>query len=78
MGATRRLKKYKNTSVAIQLREYIKKRAKVEGVGFELPLSIFTEAIKLGASPIFGVHVSNGQLLKDDQEPYPGFFEKNK
>ena len=60
--------------LAVQLRDYIRDRAAVEGVGFALPLRMFVEVVRCGASA-FGVEHDGRQLLRDAQEPYAGYFE---
>lgn len=66
-----------NNQLACHLFEYIRRRAKAEGVEFDLSLEIFqfaaAETVKA-----FGVSHDGQQMLSDDQEPYPGFFEANK
>lgn len=66
-----------NESLGKKLRDYIIKRAATEGVGFDLTVEFFEDAIRLRANPIFGVHHNGKILLKDDQEPTPGFFLAN-
>lgn len=61
-------------TLAEQLQTYIRRRAKVEGVKFDLPLEIFERAVKAGAKT-FGVVHDGEKMLHDEQEPYPGFFE---
>jgi len=63
-------------SLAKRIMDYIKARAAKEGVGFSLPLSIFEEAVSINAV-IFGVHHDGNRMLRDDQEPEPGFFSRN-
>ena len=63
--------------LAENMMEYIKRRAAVEGVGFDLPLSMFQECAEHGINPVFGVHHDGEKMLADDQEPYPGFFAAN-
>jgi len=60
-----------------QLYYYIKKRAEVEGVGFELEIDTFKECVERCAST-FGVKHSKKEMLYDEQEPYEGFFERTK
>lgn len=59
--------------LAVQLRDYIRDRASVEGVGFDLALSLFIMAVLRGMF-VFGVHHDGKRMLRDDQEPYPGYF----
>jgi hypothetical protein len=61
--------------LAVQLRDHIKARAKVEGVGFDLPLSMFEQAVALGAKT-FGVVHDGQRMIRDEQEPHPGFFRQ--
>ena len=65
------------SSLAEQIREYIKRRAKVEGVGFELPLEVFQQCVEIGANA-FGVSHDGQRMLSDEQEPLDGFFEETK
>jgi hypothetical protein len=60
-----------------QLFEYIRRRAEVEGAGFDLPIEIFEMAVMRGAKT-FGVVHDGNEMLYDEQEPYPGFFERVK
>lgn len=64
-------------SLAENMMEYIKRRAAQEGVKFDLPLSLFRECAEHGINPVFGVHHDGKRMLRDDQEPYPGFFAAN-
>lgn len=60
-----------------QLREYIRRRAEFEGVGFDLPIELFEQAVILRAKT-FGVVYDGHEMLFDEQEPHPGFFEQVK
>jgi|TARA_R110000851_G_scaffold90594_1_gene197867 hypothetical protein len=60
-----------------QLYYYIKKRAEVEGVGFDLEIDIFQESASRCMST-FGVFHAKGEMLYDEQEPYDGFFQQTK
>ena len=60
-----------------QLWNYIRRRAEVEGVGFDLPIEIFEMAVMRGAKT-FGVVHDGNEMLYDEQEPYPDFFERVK
>jgi hypothetical protein len=60
-----------------QLYHYIKKRAEVEGVGFELDIDTFKECVERCAST-FGVVHNKNEMLYDEQEPYEGFFSQIK
>ena len=63
--------------LALQLYYYIKKRAAVEGVGFDLEIDTFQESASRCMST-FGVFHANGEMLYDEQEPYDGFFQQTK
>ncbi len=67
----------RTSKLAVDLMNYIKKRAVVENVKFDLPLSLFHTCVVNRASPVFGVHHDGRRMLRDDQEPYEGFFLKN-
>lgn len=60
-----------------QLWCYIRLRAQYEGVAFDLPPELFEDAVQAGAA-VFGVVHDGEEMLYDDQEPYPGFFEEVK
>ena len=59
--------------LATEIRNYIRDRAKVEGVGFDLTLELFVEGV-LNNARIFGVHHNGCWMLCDEQEPSPGYF----
>ena len=63
--------------LAQQLQEYIQRRSEVEGVGFDLSLEYFEQAVPMAVS-IFGVRHDGTTMLFDEQEPYPGFLEQFK
>ena len=65
------------SELAKQLREYIRRRAEVEGVDFDLSLDFFEQGAAVGAK-MFGVVHDGTEMLYDEQEPYPGFFEQVK
>jgi hypothetical protein len=60
--------------VAEELCEYMKIRAAVEEMSFNLPFDFFVQAVKY-ATDVFGVYHDGERLLFDEQEPYEGFFE---
>jgi hypothetical protein len=64
-------------TLAEKMMEYIKRRAAVEGVGFDLPLDLFEDCVEGGVNPVFGVYHDGEKMLSDAQEPYPGFFAEN-
>lgn len=64
-------------NLAQQLQTYVQRRAEAEGVGFDLPLEIFETCVLRGAKT-FGVVHDGEEMLYDEQEPYPGFFEQVK
>jgi hypothetical protein len=61
--------------LSVQLRDYIRRRAHVEGVGFDLSLELFEKAVSVGAE-VFGIVHDGTRMLYDEQEPYDGFFEQ--
>lgn len=63
-------------NVAQQIHDYIKDRAAVEGVGFELPVEFFEQSVELGAMPIFGVEYDENGITVDNQEPEDGYLEQ--
>jgi hypothetical protein len=65
------------STLAEDLDCYLRARADVEGVGYELSPEFFAEAIKMGVEFYFGIEVDlvDGVLVQDRQEPRPGFFE---
>ncbi len=65
---------YEEYLLAQEIRDYVKDRAAVEGVAFDLPLDVFFEGV-LNNAKIFGVHHDRNWMLGDDQEPFPGYFE---
>lgn len=64
-------------TLAEQLREYVRRRAEVEGVGFDLPIELFEQAV-IRRAKTFGVVHDGHEMLFDEQEPHPGFFEQMK
>jgi hypothetical protein len=66
-----------SNTLAWQLWTYIQRRAKVEGVAFDLSIDLFRTAVHRGAKT-FGVVHDGHEMLYDEQEPYPGFFEQVK
>lgn len=63
------------SALAMDLHEYIKVRATVENIGYGLTPEIFDALLGGGVSQFFGVLVQGGQLVGDEQEPWPGFLE---
>lgn len=61
--------------LAVLLRDYIRDRAAVEQQSFDLPLSLFAMAVLRGMF-VFGLHHDGKRLVRDDQEPYPGYFRE--
>jgi len=58
---------------------YMKKRATMEGVIFELDLDYFQGVFDFGVREFFGIKLDDqAQMIFDEQEPQEGFFEKNK
>ena len=64
-------------TLAKDLDRYLRARADVEGVGYELSPEFFSAYIKAGVASYFGVDadLAKGVLVQDRQEPWPGFFE---
>lgn len=60
------------------LEAYLTDRAKIEGVPFEVDFDFLLDAYLEGPSHIMGIRLCSccGALDGDDQEPYPGYFEK--
>jgi hypothetical protein len=63
--------------LAEDLDGYLRARAAVEGVSYNLNPEIFTGFMRAGVASYFGVDVdlATGVLVRDRQEPRPGFFE---
>jgi hypothetical protein len=63
--------------VAEDLHGYMRVRADVEGASYELSPEFFTAHLKAGVASFFGIDVdlATGVLVRDRQEPRPGFFE---
>jgi hypothetical protein len=64
-------------TLAEDLDGYLRARADVEGVSYGLSPEFFAAFIKAGVACFFGIDVdlANGVLVRDCQEPRPGFFE---
>jgi hypothetical protein len=62
------------TPLAEVIHDYIKRRAKVEGVDFGLNVAFFEGVLDSGVTLIFGVEHDGKRILRDYQEPYPGFL----
>ncbi len=59
-----------------RLDAYLRDRARVEGIGYALTPEFFIRAFRGGVRMMFGVDIcDHGEMLGDDQEPYPGYFE---
>ena len=65
------------STLAEDLDGYMRARADVEGVSYNLNPEIFTGFMRAGVASYFGVDVdlATGVLVRDRQEPRPGFFE---
>jgi hypothetical protein len=63
----------KTKSLADQMHNYVKARAKVEGVAFALDPSVAAFCAATGAG-YFGVDHDGEKMLRDIHEPYDGFF----
>ena len=48
---------------------YMRFRARLEGVEYDLPLSTYEVALRSGVNTFFGVTVVNGELISDAQQP---------
>lgn len=64
-------------SLAEQIREYIRARAEVEGVEFDLSLEFFEGLVAI-CGRVFGVRHNGVEMLYDELGPYPGFFAQMK
>lgn len=69
-------------NVATELHDYLMLRAAVEGVPYQLDASWLANVLEqvrlLNGSPTiraFGVYIEDEQLMYDEQEPSPGFFD---
>lgn len=59
------------------LHTYLRDRARIEGFGYDLTPDFFTAGLLQGCSSFFGIQIcSHSTLLRDDQEPSPGYFEQ--
>jgi hypothetical protein len=72
----------KHLNVAKQLDEYLRLRAAVEDVEYGLDARWFDRELRkirqaYGSLDlhVFGIYIKDGQLVSDDKEPSPGFFE---
>ena len=65
------------STLAEDLDGYMRARADVEGVSYDLSPEFFAAFIKAGVASFFGIDVdlATGVLVRDRQEPRPGFFE---
>ena len=63
------------STLAEDIDSYMRARAAVEGVSYTLNPDFFDGLLKAGIASYFGVEVANGELVRDRQEPQPGFFE---
>lgn len=64
----------KRSTLAKTLHDYIKARAEAEGVGFGLDVQFFQDALARGCGCFFGVEVNGHSMMRDTQEPWPGYF----
>lgn len=55
---------------------YIRDRAKIEGVPFDLSVKFFRRALEGGVVSLFGVQVEDGEMVCDNQEPREGFMQE--
>ena len=69
-------------NIATELDEYMRLRAAIEGVAYELDAPWLAQQLEqlrvaTGSPTVraFGVYIKDEQLMSDDQEPSPGFFE---
>ena len=61
----------------MQLHSYIRARAAVEGVGYELGPEFFEARLEKGVRNFFGVEVNEaGTLINDEQEPRAGYLQE--
>ena len=64
-----------NRALAERLAAYLAVRAKREGEAMNLIPADFEDALRKGVGSAFGVHWdAQGNLIRDDQEPEPGFL----
>jgi hypothetical protein len=65
------------STLAEDLDGYLRARADIEGVCYKLSPEFFAVYIEAGVASFFGIDVdlANGVLVRDRQEPRPGFFE---
>jgi len=65
------------STLAEDLDGYMRARADVEGASYDLSPKFFTAHLQAGVASFFGIDVdlANGVLVRDRQEPRPGFFE---
>lgn len=63
-----------NGELSRKLHAYIRDRAKIEKVSFDLPLAFFRGAVEHGVVSFFGVRIEDGEMVEDLQEPREGFM----
>ena len=62
-------------ALARRLAAYLTERARAEGESMRLTRAEFEDALDRGIGSAFGVHWDvEGNLIRDDQEPEPGFL----
>jgi len=62
-------------ALARRLAAYLTERARAEGEPMRLTRAEFEDALDQGIGSAFGVHWDvEGNLIRDDQEPEPGFL----
>jgi hypothetical protein len=62
-------------ALARRLAAYLTERARAEGESMRLTRAEFEDALDQGIGSAFGVHWDvEGNLIRDDQEPEPGFL----
>ena len=62
-------------NLAVELRDYIRDRAAVEGQVFALPLVVFQAAVVLRWW-VFGVHHNGRRMIRDERQPHRGYFRE--
>lgn len=63
------------SEVAKELNAYVKDRASVENTGYNLAPEFFEAFLEGGVTHFFGVMIEDGEMVYDDQEPWPGYLE---
>jgi hypothetical protein len=64
-------------TLAIELDDYVRKRAKVEGKKYELDVGWLRLQLAARRQPytVFGIYIKHNQMVRDEQEPCPGYFD---